>query len=142
MGDIKYIDHTADIIVECSGYDLKDAFITAIKALYGIMLNIEKVKPVSSIEIKINAIDLEELLLKWLEEFLILFDSESLVFSKFEILKLENNSNVWYLHAKCWGEQFDPQKHEFKTGVKAATYSEMSIKKQDGQWKFHFVLDL
>ncbi len=142
MGEIKYIDHTADIIVECVGESLKDAFETAAKALFNVMLNVNKVESITKVEISIDGFDLEELLLKWLEEFLIIFDSESLVFSKFNVENISENDDGWHLEAICFGESFDPEKHEFKTGVKAATYSEMEIKQENGKWKFHFVLDL
>ncbi len=141
MERIKYIDHTADIIVECYDKTLEKTFEAAAEALFNIMLNIKKVEPKIEYKIHIEAFDLEELLLRWLEEFLIIFDSESLVFSDFKIHKIEKN-DLWILDAICRGEPFDSIKHEFKTGVKAATYAEMQIKHEKDGWMLHFVLDL
>ncbi|MFX1453115.1 MAG: archease, partial [Promethearchaeota archaeon] len=86
--------------------------------------------------------DNEALLFDWLAELIYIFDTKNLVFSKFKIKKLESTNKKVELNAELWGEEFDPQKHESKTEIKAPTYSLMEIKISSKNVILRYVLDI
>jgi len=103
------------------------------------MTDTSKVEPKESREIEIDGMDLENLLYRWIESLLVYYDSELLLFGKFKVkIDLENLR----LNAIAWGEKFDPDKHERRTVVKAATYHEMSIVKTNNGYELTFVVDI
>lgn len=134
--------HTADIIVVGYGETLEKAFANAAKGVFNIITDIKKVEPKECREVVDEADDLEQALYKWIDDLLLFFDAEGLVFSEFEV-KLEKTEDGKYkIVGKACGERFDPQKHEYGTIVKAMTYAEMEIKKLDGCWMVKFVVDI
>jgi SHS2 domain-containing protein len=47
------------------------------------------------------------------------------------------------LKLRLWGETFDPQRHEFRTEIKAVTYHELAVTQQkDGTWKTRIIFDI
>ena len=142
MQNIKFFSHTADVEFESYGATLEKAFENAALALFGVMTNIKKVKPKIKKKINIESEDLESLLYDFLEKFLILLDSENMVFSKFDVKKITMNekSKKFKLKAEAYGEKFDEKRHESKTLVKAITYHGMHIgRKRVASKEMHFV---
>lgn len=137
--DIKFFSHTADVEFESYGTTLEKAFENAALALFGILTDIKKVKPVIRKNIKIESEDLESLLYDFLEKFLIMLDAENIVFSKVIVKKITANAKCT-LEAEAYGEKFDEKRHQSRTLVKAITYHGMKIgkKKVDGK-EMHFV---
>ena len=122
------IEHTADIGVVAYGAELKEAFANAAYAMFTIIADLERAEERVCQEIELQAEDKESLLVKWLNELLYLFDTQGIIFSRFEILELNEN----YLKAKGYGELLEPRRHSLKTGIKAATYHMLKIEKDDG----------
>ncbi len=141
MKDFEYGEHTADILVIAYGRNLNELFVNAAKAVFNIITDIKKVEPKTCVEVEDEGDDLEQLLYKWIEDFLTYFDAEQLVFSKFEA-KVWQEDGKWKVKGKGCGEKFDPNRHEYGTIVKAMTYHEMEIKKVDGIWRAQFVVDI
>jgi SHS2 domain-containing protein len=63
-----------------------------------------------------------------LNELICLFDTENIVFKRFDVTQLNNTQ----LKARSYGEKVDSSKHRLKTGVKAATYHMLKVDKSDG----------
>jgi SHS2 domain-containing protein len=78
-----------------------------------------------------------------LEALLVKFDITGNLYSRFKIARIEKTSTGFRLKAKIWGEPFDPEKHLSKVGVKAVTYHQMEIRKDDeGVVMVKFILDI
>ena len=120
--DFEILDHTADVGIIAYGADLKQAFANAARALFSLITE------VLHQDIKINASDLESLLVAWLNELIYRFDTEGVLFKRFDIIQLDET----YLKAKGYGEKADSSKHSLKTGVKGATYHMLKVDKTDG----------
>lgn len=120
----KFIEHTADIGIEAYGNDLKETFANAALGLFEIMIDTKKVKEVKEIEIKAKGEDMQSLLYDFLEQFLIIHDTDNLVFSRVVVNKLTDDFKI---EATAYGEEFNPEKHEGRSGVKAITYQRMNI---------------
>ncbi len=138
----KFLEHTSDAYIEARGSSLDEAFIYAAKGMFEVITDTIKVDAVVLKEIRDSAIDLENALYRWLEDLLILHDSEGLVFRDFDVKIERTGQNEIKILGVAKGEKFDPLKHEVRTEVKAVTYSLMEIRKEDKCWVVRFVLDL
>ncbi len=139
----KFGEHTADVLIEAWGPSLEALFEEMAKAMFEVMTDTSRVEPKERYSIEVCGFDLENLLYRWLEELLYLHDSKNLVFSKFEVRKIEKRSEEEIcLEAEVWGEVFDRSKHEPRTVVKAVTYAQMKIEQRDGMWYASTVLDI
>ena len=126
--DFEIIDHTADVVIIAYGTSLSQTFANAAKALFNLITELDNVEEVLHRDIELVAPDQESLLVAWLNELIYLFDTENVIFKRFEITKLNNTQ----LKARSYGEKVDSSKHKLKTGVKAATYHMLKIDKGDG----------
>jgi SHS2 domain-containing protein len=130
-------EHTADIGIKASGSDLKELFTNFALGLFDVICDMGKVLPLEEIKINISSSDLESLLVKWLNELIFIFDSKRMLLSKFDIKTVDHDS----LSAVVSGEKFDLKRHEMRLSVKAATYHQLSIKK-NRQYKGKIILDV
>jgi len=137
VGGFELIDHTADVGILATGEDLREAFALAAQGMFSVIVELEDVAEVECREVRVEAPDLDSLLVAWLNETLFLFDAEGMVFKRFQVSELSQKS----LRALCWGERADPEKHRFKTGVKAATYHMLRIESNDVA-RIHVILDI
>ncbi len=122
------MDHTADVGIIAYGADMKQAFANAAKGLFSLITELDDVKEVLHRDAELSATDEESLLVEWLNELIYQFDTEGIVFKRFDIIELENTR----LKARGYGERVDRSRHRLKTGVKAATYHMLKVKKDDG----------
>jgi SHS2 domain-containing protein len=135
----EYLEHTADVYIKAVGNTLEEAFENAGKAITDIMTDIEKVESLNSIRVSIEAENIEELLYLWLEEIIFRFDAEAFLFSEFEVKEISEDGTL--LAGEMRGEEFNPEKHPQRLGVKAATYHMMDIKENE-EVILRFVLDV
>ena len=127
---------TADIAYEVYGNDLNELFKNAALVMFYTMTDISKIEKKEKREVKVKAEDLESLMFDWLTSLLVFVDSENLFFSDFDV-----NINNYELYAICYGEYFNPNKHERKVLVKAITYHNMKIEKNE-IWKAILIFDI
>jgi SHS2 domain-containing protein len=136
----KFIDiTTADVAFEARGKDLNELFKDAAIAMFEVMVNTKEIERKVVREIEIKANDLKGLLFEWLNELLVFYGSENLAFSDFEV-KIDEEKVE--LKAKCFGEEINPEKHETKTEVKAATYHKMKLERTKDGWIAQVILDI
>jgi len=72
---------------------------------------------------------MESLLFEWLNSLLYYFDVEGLIFKRFEIKEFGEKR----LAAECFGEKYDPARHQVKLGVKSATYHMLEVDRATNQ---------
>jgi SHS2 domain-containing protein len=126
--DFDILDHTADVGIVAYGTDISQAFVNAARALFSLITDLDDVAEILYRDIKLTASDQESLLVEWLNELIYLFDTEGIVFRRFDITQL----NSTRLKARSYGEKVDSAKHGLKTGVKAATYHMLKVDKDNG----------
>ena len=119
------VEHTADMGFIAYGRNKKELFSNAAFALFDIITELNKVKETASWQIEVKAQDELELLIRWLNELLYLFDSEKVLLHRFHIIEL----STVLIRAEVFGEVIDPLRHPIKTGVKSATYHMLEILK-------------
>ena len=128
MEDFQVIEHTADIGIVARGRDLKETYANAARGMFSLIVDIDSIEEEVSQRVGVSAMDREALLVEWLNELVYLFDTENLVFSRFDISDLTDSG----LTAECYGQKVAPGVHEIKLGIKAATYHMLEIKVCDG----------
>lgn len=138
MKGYEIIDHTADIGIKVYGKDLKELFQCAAEALFEIICDISEVADSIEKGVTLDGDDLEQLMVVWLGELLYLHDTERILFKRFEIKELENNS----LSATVYGEEFREGHHTIRTVVKAVTYHQIQVEQKDGGWVSRVIFDL
>ncbi|MBN2066001.1 MAG: archease [Candidatus Thermoplasmatota archaeon] len=119
------IDHTADIGIKAYGKTLAEAFEHAAKGMFDIITDESEIESVGQYEIKLEAPELEQLLVDWLSELLFLNASQNLVFGFF---KVEIDEKKKILKAQIFGEKYNISKHKVGTEVKAVTYHMLEVK--------------
>ena len=90
-------------------------------------------------DIELVASDEESLLVEWLNGLIYLFDTENILFKRFDVTVLNDRR----LKGRGYGEKVDNSRHQLKTGVKAATYHMLSVDKdKDSGYRVQVILDI
>ena len=126
----------SDQYVEIYGKNLNELFSSAANAFYETITDTKKIKNKIEKEFEIKSNNIEDLLFKFLNQLLYLFDTEKFIGLKYEI-KIKNN----ILHAKLYGDTFDSSKYETRFEIKGITLHNFKIWK-DKLWRGRFLLDL
>ncbi len=134
----RFIDHTADIGVVVYGKSLTELFQNAAQSFFSVLIELKNIHEEKSRTFSLDAPGLEELLVSWLNEFLYLFETQGLLFSRFDIKNLSQE----HLDATAWGEKYTAEKHPIKRIIKAVTFHNLFIQKQKGMWKTQIIFDL
>ncbi|MHA1505577.1 MAG: archease [Candidatus Asgardarchaeia archaeon] len=142
MGRYTFLEHTADVYVKVEAKSLEEAFEYCAKAMFEVMTDTSKVRKMEERKVRVFGSDLYMLLYNWLEELLIYYCSENIVFSEFKVNEIEKTDGGYALSASAYGESFDRERHESRTEVKAITFNMMEINKSDEGYVVKFVLDI
>ena len=138
--NFRFLEHTADVLIQAWGATIDEAFEQAGRALFEIMTDVSELKSEIEYTFKIEAEDLQALLYDYLDELIYVFDTERIAFNKFKV-KIKEVPRC-SLDCEAWGEKFDPQRHVQKTEVKAPTYAQMDIKRESDKVTLQYVLDI
>lgn len=133
----KFIDDlTSDVMFEAYGKDLKEVFENAAYALFSVICKCDKVGQKMEKEVVVEAEDVRELMIDWLQELIARVDIEELFFSRFEIQEISETG----LKAKIYGDETKPELGE--TVVKAVTYYGFKFEKTDAGYMARVSLDI
>jgi len=117
----KYLEHTADVGIECSGNSLEEAFSEGAKALFNVMVDLSQVEALELITFDVEAESIESLFVEFLNHLIALKDINDAVYSEFNV-QIKKEGNLYHLDCVAKGEILDQQKHKIRTEVKSATY--------------------
>ena len=138
----EFLEHTSDAFVAGYGDTLEEAFENVALGMFEVMTDTSKVNPLNKTTIKAEAEDKQALLYTWLEQLIIKFETEGNLYSKFKVNKIEETSNGFRLTSTEWGEPYNPKKHQSRTAIKAVTYHDMDIRKEDGKFTVKVLFDI
>jgi len=141
-GKFEFLEHTADVYIRALGKTMEEAYENSALAMFEVMTDTDKVTPVREETLKVEAEDEYALLYNWLEALLVKFETEGMLYSKFQIMDWKETEEILKFKAKVCGEKFDPQKHPQKVGVKAVTYHRMMIIRERDSVVLEFILDI
>jgi len=141
-GKFEFLEHTADVYIRAFGASMEEAYGNAALALFETMTDSNKIEQTQQEKLEVEAEDQYALLYNWLEALLVKFETEGMLFSRFEISDWKENAESFKFKAKVWGEKFDPKKHPQKVGVKAVTYHLMMVIREPQKVILEFILDI
>jgi SHS2 domain-containing protein len=134
MSKYKVIDHPSDIGIEAFGKNKKELFENSAFGMMDMMYDLSGVPKEKSFDVKVSANDAGSLLVSWLSELLYLSDSKHVALKDFKISKMSDTE----LEAKVYGGKIG----KIKRFIKAATYSQLEIKKEKDNWKTRIIFDV
>jgi SHS2 domain-containing protein len=132
-------EHTADLGLRVCSDSRRELFEDAARGLFSMLLvNPEDVRPLLEKKYAIAGDELDYLLFDWLAELLYTFETENLLFCRFDVEIGEQG-----LRATCWGEPVDISRHKMDHEVKAITYHGLRVQEQDdGNWLAEVIVDI
>jgi SHS2 domain-containing protein len=137
-GNITLLEHPSDLGIEARGATLCEAFQNAAVGLMSVILDLSSVAARDSRELELSASDEEQLLVRWLSEVLYLYDGQGFVGKEF-VIEYMTETN---LKARVLGEQFSAERHSTKLDVKAITYHQILVHKDETHALVRVFLDI
>ncbi|MDD5651165.1 MAG: archease [Candidatus Nanoarchaeia archaeon] len=122
----KFLEHKADAKFQAFGKTLEETFSNAALAMTSVMTDYEKIKPNVTYKIEAEGSDKKALLYNFLEQLLILLDTESFLLHKVKSIKINKNK----LEAEFIGDKFSKNNYVIKINIKAVTYNDMEVKEK------------
>jgi len=131
-------EHTADLGLRIRAADLDHLFAEAAQALFtAIIEDLDSVRPEQRVEVRLAGTEREYLLFDWLNELLFRFDTEHLLFNRFEVHVTETE-----LTGSAWGEPLDRARHALSHEVKAITYHGLRVETTADGWLAELIVDV
>jgi len=136
-----YLPHTADVKFRAYGKTLEEAFSNSALAMFNIMVDTKKVKAKVTRTVAAEGADLKALLQQFLEQFLIILDTDNFFLSAIKKIAIKSSSGKYSLTAVATGDEAG--KYEtFGPLVKAVTYNDMVVKQEEKQWMIRVLVDI
>jgi len=136
----KFFAHPADAKFQAYGGNLEEAFQNAAYALVSLMWDRDRVRPEMSYPVALEARDLKQLLVSFLEEVLYLLDSRGFLLHSVDELTIVKEGHRFLLRSRFGGDRCAEGLETFGE-VKAITYHEMVIE-TDGRAMVQVVVDV
>lgn len=133
----EHFHHQADIGVRGIGVSREEAFEEAGLALTAVITDPQYVIPREEVDIACEAPDDEFLFVDWLNSLIYEMATRGMIFSRFKV-----EITGLLLEAKAWGERIDQVRHQPAVEVKGATYTMLSVRKEDDYWIAQTVVDV
>ncbi|HEY4704799.1 MAG TPA: archease [Thermoplasmata archaeon] len=116
------LDHTADAGIRAYGATLEELFENAAAGLFSLITDLEKVRAVGEVKVRVQADDLGSLMVNWLSELLFLHETQHLLLCEFDV-----TLNGLRLQGRARGERIDKRRHTLNLVVKAVTYHGLKV---------------
>jgi SHS2 domain-containing protein len=134
MSGFEIIEHTADVGIRAWGDSIEEAFEQAAMGMFSLIGDITKVDIVGEAEVRVENEDIEGLLVDWLSELLYMFDTDKIFLGKFDV----SITDKYSLHARVYGERYDPKKHGMGVEIKAVTYHMLKVDEESNEVRVLF----
>ena len=143
-GNFEIIDDVtrADIAFRAYADGITELFASAALAMVSIMLvNPDRIVFSTKRSIALDNRDRDLLLFEFLNEFIFLKDSESLLLKPASV-EIEEVEGGYRLRCDARGEHIDRERHVFNVDVKAVTMHGLRVARDGDQWSATVVLDV
>lgn len=129
MQRFKPLDHPSDVGIIAYGKDRKEIFENAAYGMFSLMADLDRVESKKVFHIKVEGDEPESLLVNWLNELIFFEDGKKILLKDFKIKKLIDTR----LEAETSGEKIDMDRHFIYRPIKAATYNQLQISKNQAK---------
>jgi len=131
------IDHSGDIGVEVWGRDMGEMLENATMGLFSLLCRSE-VREVVERRIQVSSSSAEDLLVDWLGEVISTAGACGELYGTVDIVRV----GEWHAEGVLRGEKVDPERHDLRFEVKAATYHGLAVEKRGSRFYGRVVFDL
>jgi len=138
MRRYKVLDHTADLGAYFYGANPEEVFVNAGSALFSLMLDRTPRQGDETEKVTIEGTDPEDLLVRWLNELLYIFQVRERAAVDIRIEKFRGNG----LTAVLTLAPYDLEVHGVKNEIKAATYHQVALEPIKNGWRAKVIFDL
>ncbi len=133
MGRWQEIEHTADLALHVWAADLPDLFTTAAQGMFAFIIGDESIAPTHTLTVKLEALDVETLLVDWLNELLYQTEVAGLAFTTFKFECLTPTRLVAAVHGGPISR--------YSRYVKAATFHDLAVIQTPEGYETEIVFD-
>ncbi|MGC9395677.1 MAG: archease [Anaerolineae bacterium] len=133
MGRWQEVEHTADLALHLWADDLPDLFATAARGMFSLFLKVDDAAPVETTTLTLAALDVESLLIDWLNELLYLVEVQGVAYTAFEFGELTSTA----LMATLRGGPVAA----YVAYIKAATFHDLTVVARPGGYETEIVFD-
>ena len=119
------------------GDTLATAFAQAALAMTAVVTDIELVQPVTRISLHCKDAENDTLFYDWLNTLVYEMSTRKMLFSQFDV-SIDNGN----LSATVAGEAIDIERHQPAVEIKGATFTELAVYQDNGQWVAQCVIDV
>jgi protein archease len=130
------IEHTADWAIRVRGGDLRQLFASAARGMFSLLTDLDPIATTRELELDLHAIDVETLLVDWLNELLYQAEEKEIVFKEFTIRELATHTA--HLRATVAGGPAP----DLRRTIKAATFSGLALSHDDSGYSMEIVFDV
>lgn len=136
MQHYEIIDVSGDAGLKVRGTSLGDLFANAALGMTELITNPAEISITEQKEVCFTSDTVEDLLVRWLNELVFLFDAHDFIGRMFNI-RIQGNS----LAARISGGRYDPTVHEKRLLIKAATYHKLTLRRA-AFWEATIIFDI
>jgi SHS2 domain-containing protein len=106
--------------------------------MFATMANLDGVAENNEESVRVEARDIEGLMVGWLTELLYYVDAHELLFRRFEIDEVDDTHVV----ARAFGEKIDRERHELHFGIKAVTRHMLEVGRKNDRYEATILFDI
>ncbi len=139
MGEVKFVDHTADACIEVAAATREELFTLAARGMYGLIADLKCVEPTRERTVELKAEDLPGLLHEWLVELLYIFDVDFELYKDYDFNFADDETSLSVI---LKGEPVAESRHDIYGEVKNVTYCDYELKRNDDGYFARIVFDL
>ena len=140
MKNFEFIEHTADVGIRVYGEDLESLFRNGAVALCELLVD-KQPKGDKKKEVYLEAGDIEELFVNWLNELIGFFFAYNFLPAEYSIC-MEDKDNLKSLKVHIRGEDYNPYENKINNEIKAATYHNLKITRNDKGYMAEVIFDV
>ncbi len=134
----RFLPHTADIKVAIEAASFEDLLADATAIVRGLLAGEGSVEPREERRVTATGADASDVLLRYLQELLYLFDTEGFLPAIVDTDRFTGNEAA----VRVGGELYDPARHEHQPEVKAATRHGLRVERRADAWYAEVVFDV
>ncbi len=138
VGTYEFFDHAADVGIRCRASSVGKLFETAARAMMEWAGPPPRGRDSVTLQVLLEADDLEGMLVRWLQEILYLFNQRHLYFVAAGSLHVADTTLQAEVLAKPWDPSFRTEYQE----IKAITYHQLHVYEERGTWHASVILDI
>jgi SHS2 domain-containing protein len=117
------LEHKADSGFQVTAPSLARLYIDAALALTDMMVKLDLIKEVEKRTLSVTGENRDQLMVKWLNEILFLFEKEKILCRRIVFDTFDGKKIAASIH----GEKFDPPRHGGISEIKAVTYHQLQL---------------